>query len=43
MKQIFDESIPAAGTRYLSLHWLKRMKGASDRSKDADDLKNLEE
>jgi hypothetical protein len=43
VQQVFDESIPAGGTRYVSLNWLKRMKGASDRSKDAEDLKHLEE
>jgi hypothetical protein len=43
VQQVLDESIPAGGTQYVSLNWLKLMKGASDRSKDAEDLKHLEE
>jgi hypothetical protein len=28
--------------RFVSLDWLRRMKGATDRTKDAEDLRQLE-
>lgn len=39
---VFDQSLPADEVRFVSLPWLRRMKGGTDRTKDAEDLKQLE-
>lgn len=43
VKEVFDKSIEAGGARYVSLDWLRRMKRATDRPKDAEDLRQLED
>ena len=42
VQNVFDESIPSGDARFVSLDWLRRMKSATDRAKDAEDLKQLE-
>jgi hypothetical protein len=42
-QDVFDQSIPSGDARFVSLDWLRRMKRATDRSKDAEDLRQLEE
>jgi hypothetical protein len=39
--ELFNESIPSAGVRYVSLNWLKEMKRAAGRPRDNEDLENL--
>jgi hypothetical protein len=39
----FDTSVDASGIRYASLDWLRKMKRASGRPKDLDDLEKLPE
>jgi hypothetical protein len=42
VQEVFDESLSAGGARFVSLEWLRRMKSATDRAKDAEDLRQLE-
>jgi hypothetical protein len=42
VREVFDQSVPSKDARFVSLEWLRKMKGASDRSKDAEDLRQLE-
>ena len=42
VQSVFDQSIPSGDARFVSLDWLRRMKSATDRSKDAEDLRQLE-
>ena len=42
VQEVFEESIPSGTARFVSLDWLRRMKSATDRSKDAEDLRHLE-
>ena len=41
VQEVFDESVPLKDLRYVSLSWLKRMKGATNRPRDIDDLEQL--
>lgn len=41
VRQVFDESVPLGEMRYVSLPWLKRMKQATRRPRDIDDLEQL--
>ena len=43
VRQLQASSIEALGTRYVSLPWLRQMKGAAGRTKDQLDLENLPE
>jgi hypothetical protein len=43
VQQVYDESLLADGIRYVSLPWLIKMKRAAGRSKDLDDIRNLED
>jgi hypothetical protein len=43
VQDVFDKSVDAGGARYVSLDWLRRMKSATDRPKDAEDLRQLED
>ncbi|MFT5527912.1 MAG: hypothetical protein ACI9G1_002323 [Pirellulaceae bacterium] len=41
MQQLMNEAIVVGNYRYVSLHWLRKMKGAAGRKKDLLDLENL--
>lgn len=41
VQTLFDTAVTAAGVRYASLEWLKKMKQAAGRPKDLEDLRNL--
>jgi hypothetical protein len=41
-QQVFDEGVAFNELRYVSLPWLKRMKGSTNRPRDVDDLEQLE-
>ena len=43
VRQVYDEGIPSGDARFVSLEWLRKMKGATDRAKDAEDLRQLED
>lgn len=43
IREVFDQSVAASGARYVSLDWLRRMKRATGRPKDAEDLRQLED
>ena len=43
VQQVFDQSIPSVDARFVSLDWLKRMKGVTGRAKDAEDLRHLQD
>lgn len=42
VREVLDQSIPSEDARFVSLEWLRKMKGSTDRSKDAEDLRQLE-
>ena len=41
VKELFDTAENYQGTKIVSLEWLKKIKSASGRSRDLEDLKNL--
>lgn len=41
VEQLFDSAERLHGIRYVSLEWLRRMKAASGRPRDIDDIDNL--
>ena len=41
LEPLFDSAEELQGIRYVSLEWLRRMKAASGRPRDLDDLENL--
>jgi len=41
VQAFYDASVESAGIRYTSIDWLRKMKKASGRHKDLDDLENL--
>ena len=43
VQQVFEDSVPLKDVRYVSLDWLKRMKAATNRHRDLEDLEQLDE
>jgi len=41
VESLFDTASTANGMKFVSLHWLRKMKGAANRPKDRIDLENL--
>jgi hypothetical protein len=41
VRELINTSVQADGRPFVSLDWLKRMKAASSRPKDRDDLRQL--